>query len=901
MNSPATALFGKQHLIEQLLGFLDSKQTAPVLVIGGPAGVGRSTAMAALGAAARANGVTTLVVRMRESDRSRPHRGVMRVDDALSEVAADPAQQDAEQRTVTRTATRLADSLLGLGPAFVLIDDAQWVDGHSRAALTTVARRLVGSPAKLVLSLRTPRPAELPACTQEDALVHAVRLPPLDRAESRVLLGQVLGARLTPRLADRLHELGGGLPGALIAAARGYQRAGAVRVSDHHAYLVHEHLPPQVDLQDPVLADVRRLPPHTRAVALGMAVLAPLGEAATGLLAGSLDRPEQEVRQALDELTALGLLTVGPDRRFRSPLLAEVLPAKLGPYARRRLASAAVRAVWQGAARSADPFYLPEQLAISAGMVDPERTGAELLTHAEQVVLIDHARVVPWLRAAAELPLGRQEQVRSLRLLTVTSLYDGQWQRAAESAERLLAEHADLLTADHVQCLQLMYVTALLALRDFGTLDNLIAGDWGQLSGGPAQRIVSSACALSMLDRFRQAHELLESTRSTWQGAEGFTSVLGEMFADQAARLLGLGGPLSTVLDRTARLLAPVEELNRQAVAAAYARTSLTINDLSSARAAMSRLALPEQALNEVDLAVLRFLAGHWDEALAISQLAIVRGTPTGNPLGHTGMYRAMARIHLARGSLSEARSIIAKARAEQQVADHLLSSVDADVELLLTNVPQADRLLREGLAVASRRGVLAGTDDLLLGLAQLRSLPGALPEDRDLVACTGRVATAVDTRAAWLNHLLTRALVLADPDSAASALALARASGQPFELANTIFRLAGAGFVTAKLVHEGYALYGQLRALLSRARTRHLMRELNIPVPDRRAATAENEYLLATLVTDGLSNRTVAAVLHTSERSVESRLSRLFKHTGYRSRVELATAMLAGQFELQL
>jgi DNA-binding NarL/FixJ family response regulator len=60
----------------------------------------------------------------------------------------------------------------------------------------------------------------------------------------------------------------------------------------------------------------------------------------------------------------------------------------------------------------------------------------------------------------------------------------------------------------------------------------------------------------------------------------------------------------------------------------------------------------------------------------------------------------------------------------------------------------------------------------------------------------------------------------------------------------------------------------------------------------------AENERLLATLVTDGLTNRELATVLGASEKSVEGRLSRLFQRTGYRSRVELASAVLTGDYE---
>jgi DNA-binding NarL/FixJ family response regulator len=74
-------------------------------------------------------------------------------------------------------------------------------------------------------------------------------------------------------------------------------------------------------------------------------------------------------------------------------------------------------------------------------------------------------------------------------------------------------------------------------------------------------------------------------------------------------------------------------------------------------------------------------------------------------------------------------------------------------------------------------------------------------------------------------------------------------------------------------------------------------MREHGVPVPGRQETVAENERLLAMLAAGGLSNKQLAAALRTSDKSVEGRLSRLFTRTGYRSRIELSTAMLTGEY----
>jgi DNA-binding NarL/FixJ family response regulator len=67
--------------------------------------------------------------------------------------------------------------------------------------------------------------------------------------------------------------------------------------------------------------------------------------------------------------------------------------------------------------------------------------------------------------------------------------------------------------------------------------------------------------------------------------------------------------------------------------------------------------------------------------------------------------------------------------------------------------------------------------------------------------------------------------------------------------------------------------------------------------VPDRGPTAAENDRLLATLVAEGTPNRQLATVLQVSEKSVEGRLSRLLRRTGYRSRVEIATAVFNATF----
>ncbi|MFI1044484.1 LuxR C-terminal-related transcriptional regulator [Streptomyces griseoruber] len=71
-----------------------------------------------------------------------------------------------------------------------------------------------------------------------------------------------------------------------------------------------------------------------------------------------------------------------------------------------------------------------------------------------------------------------------------------------------------------------------------------------------------------------------------------------------------------------------------------------------------------------------------------------------------------------------------------------------------------------------------------------------------------------------------------------------------------------------------------------------------DIPVPRLRQARRELTELdirLVRMVSDGASNRQIAAELACSPKTVEQRLTRLFQRTGSRSRRELAAAWLNG------
>ncbi|MCA1227051.1 response regulator transcription factor [Saccharopolyspora sp. 6M] len=76
-------------------------------------------------------------------------------------------------------------------------------------------------------------------------------------------------------------------------------------------------------------------------------------------------------------------------------------------------------------------------------------------------------------------------------------------------------------------------------------------------------------------------------------------------------------------------------------------------------------------------------------------------------------------------------------------------------------------------------------------------------------------------------------------------------------------------------------------------------MRRRGIAPPRTRSKQqliSSTESRIVRLVSDGYTNRQIAMAIQVSEKTVESRLTRLFARTGCRSRVELATASLEGR-----
>ena len=241
-------------------------------------------------------------------------------------------------------------------PVLCLVDDAQWLDGASGAALAFVARRLLAERIVLAFSTR-----EMGSGL---ARFPQMRVDRLGRRDARALLESVLVARLDDSVLERLVAETGGNPLALLELPRGLtpaQLAGG--------FGLPAALPLAAGIEQSFSRRLARLPRDARRLLL-LAAAEPLGD--TALLwrsARELGIPEA----AASTVESDGLLTLDGAVRFRHPLVRSAVYGSAEPNERRE--------VHRALAEATDPELDPDRRAwhrAQATSVPDEEVAAEL-------------------------------------------------------------------------------------------------------------------------------------------------------------------------------------------------------------------------------------------------------------------------------------------------------------------------------------------------------------------------------------------------------------------------------------------------------------------------------------------------------------------------------------------
>ncbi|MFI0470642.1 AAA family ATPase [Saccharopolyspora sp. 5N102] len=840
---------GREELITRVLEVCTGRPGRPLVVITGPAGIGRSRVLAQLRARLSELDVSTADVRVSAGDRDFPGL-VGRIAD---ELGAPPVRGESGAAAVRR----LSSAPVRGGRLVVLIDDAHRLDPE---CLPAALDALAGDRITFVCTATTPNDGsggDL-APLRARGLVHEERLRPLPVSAVDHILTSLLGAKPAPGLAAELRDACRGVPALVHAAIEGYLAADRLRVVDRRAHLIGTGAP-RLPITHPLFAALRD--PATWPVAKALSVLHPLGEAAPALIAATAGIGEDEVLDVLRELRASGVVAFRNGWRFRVPMLAAFLTACLGPYERSRSAQLAVTAIWERAATCPNDGYLPDRIVDAGRLVDAERAAAELLAHGEAAP--EDARAVRWRWAACGLIADPARRAAALHRHSVLSAQHQRLAPAAEAAEAALRDHQDWIAADSLQELQIIATAGLASNGYTAALRDIAAAGWH--SGGEATRLVTRAAALCLLDRWSDARDELLAGHGTWHAGGTGPAAFGQALTEAAVAVAGGTAPTAAP---------PAVEAARTLLQALGLGSPDAPADGGTVRAARS---------------------GQWDRSLDLARSAIATASLHGDPPGQAAMFREMATILTARGRLNRARAAIEDARSRHLLLPHRLALPEALLDLTIGEHQQSRAVVEQALTAAAETGAIAGTEELWLHIAELESRRGNQDAAKLCAERIEQIADELGTAEAHQNRLLARVFVEGASDAAAEVLQLAAEQDRPFEFATTVTAVAERGFADRKLLLAAYEAFGELGALIPRARLRLLMRTRNVAVPGRNATVAENERLLATLITEGLTNSQVATVLGTSEKSVEGRLTRFFQRTGYRSRAELATATLRG------
>jgi DNA-binding CsgD family transcriptional regulator len=381
-SAPVTAVDGGHALLERdaALGRIDQRLREAVagggslLLIEGPAGIGKTRLVLAAERHGRELGLTTLSARGSELERDFAYGLVRQLFEAPL-AAASPLEQAQLLVGAAGHAARLfgfaaarddaADALLdpsfailhglywlsaNLGrraPLLLCVDDVHWADQASLRFLNYLGRRLPELPIAVVAAARPARTAErspLLAALAADQAAEVLELAPLSQRAVTELVRLALGTDVEPAFTAACHEATGGVPFLVrellqAVADQGIEptAAGSSRVAG---------LAPRAVAYS-VVQRLSRLSGLARELARAAAVL---GQADLRLAAGLAGVDPATAATAADELAAAGILEEGRPLRFVHPIIRAAVEADLSAGERAGLhAAAAGRLANQGA------------------------------------------------------------------------------------------------------------------------------------------------------------------------------------------------------------------------------------------------------------------------------------------------------------------------------------------------------------------------------------------------------------------------------------------------------------------------------------------------------------------------------------------------------------------------
>ncbi|WP_280318970.1 AAA family ATPase [Nocardia wallacei] len=785
-------------------------------------------------------------------------------------------------RPVGSATLSLLSRMAGERPLLILVDDAHRADSASIEILEFVVRRVRAAPIAMVFAVcpedggRSVRGGEV-----------EVRLRGLDRPSARELLLDRLGRRPTPAQEHEVLTAAGGNP----LAIKGFP---VVRP------LMGRPLPIAERLR---LAFARRVARHREPLRQLLLLIAAEGECCWNVLCCAATlfepdlRPQQDWLVTLDDLIVVDGSTVG----FRHPLVRSAVYYGAAPSARKR----AHRAL--AAADGADVVRRARHLG--QFVEGRDEAAAEECERAARIAACSSPLTAAVLSDRA-VELGELRAARPRRLVASATA----WWRVGDfdRVESALAciDGADL--RDGTTRLRVMWLRAAMELR-FGRPADAVA----------MVRTVLDTAVKAPLQQSIPLLLLLQEACSATVGRDELSDVMdrlplaGSGEADLLGRMVrgccrvregkdpGLHpGDVAAVEQLTDPGLlswatGAVWELGHRARARRLSRSAMR-----QARRLMTPVYLVSALRHAVDH---ESASGHFDAAEALAEEGLQVAEATGQRNAILGFRGCLVVLAALRGRESQAlplaRELIADALS-QGVPDAVIAARRALGLLDLAAGRPEQALVHFGPLVdgAYRAPAMADVPDLIEAAVQL-DRPDLATEPLALFTRWAKATAAPESQA-----LAARCRALLSPADVATteflrAVALHERGDQPLETARTLLlfgrhlrrrrrrsqartplRAALAGF---------HSLGATLWAERARDELRAMGETVNSRAVGRMSALTPQELRIATAVSQGSTNRDIAAQLFLSHRTVDHHLRKIFRKTGVGSRAELTRLVL--------
>lgn len=800
------------------------------------------------------------------------------------------------------------------GPVLVCLDDVQWADSGTAAALRTLPSRLATVPIGWVIALRPGQgsPQVRGAVDFVEGQGAAkITLGPLDQAGVAQMAADVLGAEPDRELL-RMAERPAGSPFLLVELLSGLLEEALVRVESGRAELVEWRLPHRVSQS--MRLRLERMTDSARQVAT---VAAALGRRfSLDDVAAMLNRSPSELLTPVDELIHADLLAECDGRLvFGHDLILEAVRASVPVSVRRSLDRQATSVLLAGGAL---PVEVATQLAESAepgdeiavttllkaaealGTTDPG-AAADLSQRALELAPRRHslrgplvAQTAVWLHAA-----GRGEEAKAFAETALHQAFLPEQEAEVRlSIAGMFAISSDVRAEECRQALALPGLPADLRARHLALLfHNLVTAGRRddaramleeatvavRTSGDVAGRFALELAQSGLMyadGNFPEALQMVETALRS--GLRTSDDTRGHLTYQWRCDLLTMVDRLDESLQISTEGIASAQR-DRQGWALSIFETGRGRQLLQMGLLADAAAALEGQLT--VDMA--SHIVSVLDAAgvVALGRVAIHMGDP-----GLSRQARQIAQVMLGQSAPSVRRhaawllALQEMAGGDAARAHEWLRGLGEEerlsiVPLFPMDVADEARLIHIALAV--------GDDELAAHAANAAQFRAQLnPQIRSIEAAAAHARGLLDHNRKDLAEAV--ALYEGGPRPLACAAALedlgvATVDGGDTNEAVEVLGRALELFAQAGAAWDAGRVRGRLRALGVRRRLVAAQR------PGRGwAAMTDSELAVARLVAQGLTNQEVAEQLFVSQHTVSGHLRHVFAKLDVNSRVEL-------------